>query len=104
MVSTNQTETTLQTLHTKYVETIQQNHPHADIFSLEEIMGDISKNSQPTDDIETLTKSVLEAMIYTCSNIAKEKIERAESDFATRFEEMTPEQQKVCMQYRLKIG
>ena len=104
MVSTNQTETALQTLHTQYVETIKQRDPNACILSLEEMMGDVRENSQPSDDIEALTKSVLEAMIYTSSHIAKEKIERAEADFTSRFKQMSTEQQKVCMQYRLKIG
>jgi hypothetical protein len=67
-------------------------------------MGNITENAKPSDDIEILTKSVLEAMIYTSSNTVKEMIERAEADFIRRFENMTPEQQQVCMEYRLKFG
>ncbi len=104
MVLTATKETTLQALHTQYVEATKQNYPKAYIFSLEEIMGNITENSKPGDDIEVLTKSVLEAMIYTSSNTVKEMIERAEADFIHRFENMTPEQQKTCMEYRLKIG
>jgi hypothetical protein len=63
----------------------------------------IAENAEPTDDINALTTSVLEAMIYTSSNSVKEMIERAEADFIERYKEMTPEQQKVCNQYRLKL-
>ncbi|MDR9403896.1 MAG: hypothetical protein RI580_10690 [Halothece sp. Uz-M2-17] len=103
MVLTAERTITLQTLHTQYVEATQQNYPHAYIFSLEEIMANVAANSEPTDDIDALTKSVLEAMVYTASNTVAEMIERAEADFIRRFEKMTPEQQQVCSQYRLKF-
>ena len=94
---------TLQALHTQYVEATQQNYPHAYVFSLEEIMANVAANTEPTDDIDTLTKSVLEAMVYTASNTVAEMIERAEADFVRRFEKMDSEQQRVCSQYRLKF-
>jgi hypothetical protein len=103
MVLTAAKTTTLQALHTQYVEATQQNYPHAYIFSLDEIITNITENAKPSDDIESLTKSVLDAMIYTSSNTVGEMIERAEADFMRRFEKMTPEQQRVCMEYRLKF-
>jgi hypothetical protein len=103
MVLTAERKTTLQALHTQYVEATKQNYPYAYIFSLDEIMANIAENAEPTDDINALTTSVLEAMIYTSSNSVKEMIERAEADFIERYKEMTPEQQKVCNQYRLKL-
>jgi len=103
MVLTTEKTTTLQSLHTQYVEATQQNYPHAYVFSLEEIIANITENTKPSDDIDTLTISVLEAMIYTSSNTVGEMIERAEADFIHRFENMTPEQQRVCSQYRLKF-
>ncbi|AFZ44713.1 hypothetical protein PCC7418_2570 [Halothece sp. PCC 7418] len=96
-------KTKLQALHTQYVEATQQNYPHAYVFSLEEIMANVAANTEPTDDIDALTKSVLEAMVYTASNTIGEMVERAEADFVRRFEKMNPEQQRVCTQYRLKF-
>jgi len=102
MVLTTETKT-LQALHTQYVEATQQNYPHAYVFSLEEIVANVTENAKPSDDVEALIQSVLEAMVYTASNTVGEMIERAEADFINRFESMTPEQQKVCGQYRLKF-
>jgi len=104
MVLTIQTETTFQTLHAEYVEATKQNYPNAYIFSLDEIKHNITENSKPTDDIDALMQSVLEAMIYTSSNTVKEMVERAEADFSRRFQDMTTQQQQVCLQYRLKMG
>jgi len=104
MVLAAERTTTLEALHTQYVEATQQNYPHAYVFSLDEIMANISENAEPSDDIDALTKSVLEAMLYTASNTVGEMIERAEADFIRRFEKMTPEQQQVCIQYRLKFS
>jgi len=95
---------TLEALHTEYLEATQQNYPHAYVFSLDKIIANITENAEPSDDINALTTSVLEAMIYTASNTVGEMIERAEADFIRRFEEMTPEQQQVCSQYRLKFS
>ncbi len=103
MVLTAARTTTLQALHTQYVEATQQNYPHAYIFSLDEIIANITENAKPSDDIDALARSVLEAMIYTSSNTVAEMIERAEADFMRRFENMTPEQRSVCTQYRLKF-
>lgn len=103
MVLTAERTITLQALHAQYVEATQKNYPHAYLFSLEEIMANITENAKPTDDINTLTRSVLEAMIYTSSNTIAEMIERAEVDFVHRYEEMTPQQKQVCSQYRLRF-
>jgi hypothetical protein len=103
MVFTTERTTTLQALHTQYVEATRKNYPHAYLFSLEEIMANVTENAKPTDDINALTKSVLEAMIYTSSNTVGEMIERAEADFIHRYEDMTPQQKQVCRQYRLKF-
>lgn len=103
MVLTTEQTTTLQTLHNQYVEATKQNYPNAYIFSLEEVMGNVTENAKPDDDIESLIKSVLEAMLYMSSNSIEGMIERAEADFIRRFEEMSQEQRQVCMQYRLKF-
>jgi len=103
MVLTAERRKTLQVLHTQYVEATRQNYPDSYIFSLEEIIANVSENAEPSDDINALTESVLDAMIYTASNTVGEMIERAEADFIRRFESMTPEQQQVCSQYRLKF-
>lgn len=103
MVLTTERTTTLQALHTQYVEATKQNYPDAYLFSLEEIMANVAENAKPSDDINALTTSVLEAMIYTSSNTVQEMIERAEADFIHRYQEMTLQQQKVCNQYRLKF-
>mgnify|MGYP006268320437 FL=1 len=103
MVLTTETKTTRQALHAQYVEATKQNYPHAYVFSLEEIVANVTENSEPNDDVDTLIQSVLEAMIYTASNTVGEMIERAEADFIRRFERMTPQQQQVCGQYRLKF-
>lgn len=103
MVLATEKTTALEALHTQYVEVTQQNYPHAYVFSLNEIIANIAENAEPSDDIDALTKSVLEAMIYTSSNTVAEMIERAEADFVRRFESMTPEQRQVCSQYRLKF-
>lgn len=103
MVLTAERKTTLQSLYNQYVEATKQNYPHAYIFSLEEIRANVTENIKPTDDLDAFLTSVLEAMIYTSSNTVKEMIERAEADFIERFKDMTPEQQQVCGQYRLKL-
>lgn len=102
MTLTTQTKT-LQALHTEYVEATQKNYPNGYVFSLEEIVANVTENAEPGDDVDTLIKSVLEAMIYTASNTVQEMIERAEADFIHRFEKMTPEQQRVCGEYRLRF-
>ncbi len=103
MLLTAERTTTLEALHLQYVEATQKNYPHAYVFSLEEIMANVSENAKPSDDVNALTESVLEAMIYTSSNTMGEMIERAEADFIHRFEKMTPQQQQTCLHYRLKF-
>jgi len=80
----------------------QENYPDTPFQSLEVIAKTVINNApEGTTDYEELLRNVLYAMEYMNSNTVEGMIERAEADYPRRYEEMTPEQQQACDDYRL---
>lgn len=99
---TEEQEQELRTLHLRYVKATQKNYPEAPVDSFEHIVSNVEKGAAEDEkDMYNLLKCVLSSMLYTSENDMQEMIERAENDYSRRYEEMTPEQQRVCDNYRM---
>jgi len=99
---TPEQEAELRNLHFKYVNATRQNYPTTPISSFSEVVSNVEKGAAENEkDLYGLIKSVLESMVYTSETDIEERMKAAEEDYSRRYETMTPEQQRVCNQYRL---
>lgn len=93
---------TAQELFDLMEEARQANYPNTPYKSLNEIAKTVIDNAPPNcGDYTELLCNVLRAMLYTNSNTVEEMIRRAEESYPERYATMTPEQQKVCDNYRI---
>lgn len=100
---TNEQLTEVDALYCEYLRATSRNYPENKPFLFSEILANVKENLRENEDLYTHLKSVLEAMVYTSSNSVPDMIRRAEEDYERRYQEMTPEQQAICDQYRMKF-
>lgn len=99
---TPEQEQDLRNLHSQYVQAMRDNYPNTEPFEFTDIVKNVMDNAKEDEkDFYSLVKNVLDALIYTSQNSIQEMIERAEEDYARRYEEMTEEQQRVCDNFRI---
>jgi hypothetical protein len=95
--------TEVNALYRKYLSATTRNYPENNPFMFSQILTNVKENLRENEDLYTHLVSVLEAMVYTSSNSVPDMIRRAEEDYERRYQEMTPEQQAICDQYRMKL-
>jgi hypothetical protein len=99
---TPEQEQDLRNLHNQYVQAMKDRYPNIEPFHFTDIIKNVMDNAKEDEkDFYSLVKNVLDALIYTSQNSIEEMIERAEADYARRYEEMTEEQQRVCDNFRI---